>query len=335
MRDIDVELFTNGIPPTKDSIQMRMQTPITSNTIDIEKISFERNKSGWFAWKNEKNENINGYDCRVYNASNVEFITKTRSEHLAENQSHSRNARTPLQHFLGLADEENQTSPRNTPSPLVENATSNEACGGSASPIDKSQDSVTIEEYFSNDDLNGRDIGKPKKINTKVQRFKANLWLSDEFPIKLQEQILPILDLMSTLASPHVAKLKDFITMQLPSGFPVKIEIPLFHVLNALITFGNVFALDNPVPLVSNIKESDDRLSCIIDDSCFEVPPNYSNRAIDYSHQGLGFEDEDELLEFAIRQSLMEAGSENEEVKFLTNFLNLNKTVFLNFQNSL
>lgn len=173
----------------------------------------------------------------------------------------------------------------------------------------------TIEEYFSDEDLNGRDIGKPKKVATKVQRFKANLWLSDDFPIKLQEQILPILDLMSTLASPHVSKLKDFITMQLPSGFPVKVEIPLFHVLNALITFGNVFALETPVPLVTNIKEEDEeRLTCIIDDECFAVPANYENRASDYRHQGLGFEDEDELLEYAIRQSLVDTGTENEEV---------------------
>lgn len=71
--------------------------------------------------------------------------------------------------------------------------------------------------------MNGRDVGRPKKIATKVQKFRANLWLSEEFPIKLQEQVLPILDLMSTMASPHVSKLKDFITMQLPSGFPVKI----------------------------------------------------------------------------------------------------------------
>lgn len=172
----------------------------------------------------------------------------------------------------------------------------------------------TIEEYFSDQDLNGRDIGKPKKISKKVQKFKANLWLSDDFPIKLQEQILPILDLMSTLASPHVSKLKDFITMQLPSGFPVKVEIPLFHVLNALITFGNVFALESPVPFVSNIKEDDDRLTCVIDDASFEVPANYENRASDYRHQGLGFEDEDELLEYALRQSLVDSGTENEEV---------------------
>lgn len=317
MRDIDVELFSNGIPPTKDSIQMRLQTPIISNSIDIEKISFERNKSGWFAWKNEKNENVNGYDCRVYNASNVEFITRTRNEHLEESNSRLKN-RTPLQHFLGLAEEDyDHASPGNSPTPTAD--INNEAGAASSSlitQIEKApQEAISIEEYFSENDLNGTDIGKPKCVTTKVQRFKANLWLSDEFPIKLQEQILPILDLMSTLASPHISKLKDFITLQLPSGFPVKIEIPLFHVLNALITFGNVFALETPVNHVTNIKESDDRLTCVIDDNCFEVPPNYTNRAIDYSHQGLGFEDEDQLLEFAMRQSLIEAGSENEEVR--------------------
>lgn len=312
MRDIDVELFSNGIQPAKDSIQMRLQAPIISNSVDVEKISFERNKSGWFAWRNEKNENVNGYDCRVYNASNVEFITRTRTEHLGENPNRSKNSRTPLQHFLGMAEEDFDHSGTSTPTP---DGALNEAAGSSTAI--SSQDPVTIEEYFSDTDLNGRDVGKKKKIQTKIQRFKANLWLSDEFPIKLQEQILPILDLMSTLASPHISKLKDFITMQLPSGFPIKIEIPLFHVLNALITFGNVFGTDTPVEYVTNIKESDDRLTCVIDEVCFEVPKNYANRAIDYSHQGLGFEDEDQLLDFAIRQSLMDAGSENEEVTFL------------------
>lgn len=64
---------------------------------------------------------------------------------------------------------------------------------------------LTPKEYFGGLDLNGRDVGQPQKVTTKVQRFKANLWLSEEFPIKLQEQVLPILDLMSTMASPHVS----------------------------------------------------------------------------------------------------------------------------------
>lgn len=308
MKDIDVELFENGIPPSKDAIQLRLQTPINSNNIDIDKISFERNKSGWFAWKNEKNENVNGYDCRVYNASNVEFITRTRSEHLSDAANKAK-SKSPLQHFLGMTEQDENpesSTAKDNLLPIVENE---EAC--SISPI---LSPPSIEEYFSDTELNGRDIGKPKKTATKVQKFKATLWLGDDFPIKLQEQILPILDLMSTMASPHVSKLKDFITMQLPSGFPIRVEIPLFHVLNAVITFDNVFALETPIKYVSNIRESDDRLSCVIDDECFEIPTGYTNRG-DFTRKSIRFEDDDELLEFAIRRSLeSETGNaENDE----------------------
>lgn len=210
------------------------------------------------------------------------------------------------------------------------------AAGARRASFDRS---LSPEEYFSAGDLNGRDIGRKTRTASKVQRFKANLWLSEHYPIQLQEQVLPILDLMSTMASPHVSKLKDFITMQLPSGFPVKIEIPLFHVLNACVTFGNVFALDTPVPNVSNICETaavpttsaaaaeeaacnddgagspsaDDRLTCIIDDCCFDVPAHYAIKGADHRRQ-LTFEDEDDLLQFAIQQSLLETGSETEQV---------------------
>lgn len=51
-------------------------------------------------------------------------------------------------------------------------------------------------------------------------------------------------------------------------------EIPLFHVLNARITFGNIYAADQPIPHVSCLNEGD-RQTCIIDDEVFQVPPEY------------------------------------------------------------
>jgi len=60
-----------------------------------------------------------------------------------------------------------------------------------------------------------------------------------------------------------------------PAGFPVKIEIPLFHVLNARITFGNIFGLTTPVEGITVVKE-DNRLSCAVDDSVFDIPSDYS-----------------------------------------------------------
>lgn len=47
---------------------------------------------------------------------------------------------------------------------------------------------------------------------------------------------MPILDLMTAIASPHFAKLKDFIQMQLPAGFPVKIGKLLMTALLKVIT---------------------------------------------------------------------------------------------------
>merc|ERR1719167_895029 len=71
---------------------------------------------------------------------------------------------------------------------------------------------------------------RPKEEFLKSQKFKASLWLCEEYPLSLQEQVMPIVDLLA-ISNTHFQKLKHFIHMQLPSGFPVKIEIPLFHVI--------------------------------------------------------------------------------------------------------
>uniref|UniRef100_A0A182NP97 Ankyrin repeat domain-containing protein n=1 Tax=Anopheles dirus TaxID=7168 RepID=A0A182NP97_9DIPT len=339
MRNIEDENI-DGIRPSREAVNLRLQAPVICNHIDMDKISFERNKSGFWGWRSEKVEQINGYECKVYGASNVKFITRTRNEHLGSEQARMKNSRTPLQHFLGMTEEDydhgavggSSTSALRDPllpSPPPPPPPSSSSCSngddrqspdGAEEQEQQQQQANTAapsaEEYFSDDcDLNGRDVGKPKRITAKEQLFKANIWLSEEFPIKLQEQVLPILDLMSTMASPHVSKLKDFITMQLPSGFPVKIEIPLFHVLNAVVTFGNVFAIEQSVPHVTHIRESDERVTCVIDDACFEAPSGYGvRRGIADFRQQLTFEDEDELMQFAIQQSLVDSGSENDKV---------------------
>uniref|UniRef100_A0AAG5DHT3 Ankyrin repeat domain-containing protein n=1 Tax=Anopheles atroparvus TaxID=41427 RepID=A0AAG5DHT3_ANOAO len=337
MRNIESENI-DGIRPSKEAVHLRLQAPVICNHIDMEKISFERNKSGFWGWRSEKVESINGYECKVYGASNVKFITRTRNEHLGDSeQARVKNSRTPLQHFLGMTEEDYDhagagasTSALREPNAALPNANNGAddrspdgaeggggGWGGTTETVGPDASlAPTAEEYFSDTaELNGRDIGKPKRITAKEQHFKANIWLSEEFPIKLQEQVLPILDLMSTMASPHVSKLRDFITMQLPSGFPVKIEIPLFHVLNAVVTFGNVFAIEQSVPHVTHIRESDDRTTCVIDDACFEAPSGYGvRRGIADFRQQFTFEDEDELMQFAIQQSLVESGSENDKV---------------------
>ncbi|XP_066595135.1 ankyrin repeat domain-containing protein 13D isoform X2 [Prorops nasuta] len=285
--------------PSEEGIVARLANPIVSTYIDTDKISFERNKAGLWGWRSDKSEIINGHDCKVFSASNVELITKTRLEHLSEaDKARARAPRTPLQSFLGIAEQQPDTCIATT----SEEYNSNEV----------NPSHITVEEYFDPDvDLKGRDIGRPKEISTKIQKFKATLWLSEEYPLSLQEQIMPIVDLMA-ISSPHFAKLKNFIQMQLPAGFPVKIEIPLFHVLNARITFGNIFGLDQEVPNVGHLQETN-RITCLVDDICFEAPTGYVKLGAEVRTQ-FSIEEEDDLLQFAIQQSLLEAGSERDEV---------------------
>ncbi|XP_011144547.1 ankyrin repeat domain-containing protein 13D isoform X2 [Harpegnathos saltator] len=285
--------------PSEEGVIARLTNPIVTTYIDTDKISFERNKAGLWGWRSDKSEMINGHECKVFSASNVELITKTRLEHLSEaDKARARAPRTPLQSFLGIAEQQQDNC-----SAIV----TSEEYNNIGNPSN-----ITAEEYFDSDvDLNGRDIGRPKEVNTKIQKFKATLWLSEEYPLSLQEQIMPIVDLMA-ISSSHFAKLKDFIQMQLPAGFPVKIEIPLFHILNARITFGNIFGLDQEVSHVGHLQETN-RITCLVDDICFEVPSGYVKLGAEVRTQ-FSIEEEDDLLQFAIQQSLLEAGSERDEV---------------------
>lgn len=53
------------------------------------------------------------------------------------------------------------------------------------------------------------------------------------------------------------------------------LEIPLFHILNARITFGNIFGLDQEVPHVGHLQETN-HITCLVDDICFETPSGYA-----------------------------------------------------------
>ncbi|KAL4223353.1 Ankyrin repeat domain-containing protein 13D [Mactra antiquata] len=286
--------------PSQDAVAARLTNPVVTTYLDTEKISFERNKSGIWGWRSDRTESISGRESKVFSASNVELITKTRMEHLTEQDKEKckKTNKTPIESFLGVAEEHSKT---------------HGASNGDLTTSSNNPCSITPEEYFNKlIDLEDRDIGRPLDQTLKTQKFKAMLWLCESYPLSLQEQVVPIIDLMAT-SNAHFKKLKDFITLQLPAGFPIKIEIPLFHVLTAKITFGNIFANDSPVEGVSMLEDAG-YTSCNIQDSCFEAPPSYI-RLGDANHQRLRDED-DELLQFAIQQSLMENGTEGEQVTF-------------------
>ncbi|NXO97002.1 AN13D protein, partial [Certhia brachydactyla] len=272
-----------------------------------------RNKSGIWGWRSEKMEVVSGYEAKVYSASNVELVTKTRTEHLSDqDKSRSKGSKTPFHSFLGIA----QQHGTHNGAPVLQ----------AASPTNPT--AITPEEYFDpHFDLETRNIGRPIEMSSKVQRFKATLWLCEQHPLSLAEQVTPIIDLMA-ISNAHFAKLRDFITLKLPPGFPVKIEIPLFHVLNARITFSNLCGCDQPLGSVRicapqepsgthppGTQPSGPRawpFPCEVEAGVFEVPAGYTVLGAGRS-EPLRDEDDD-LLQFAIQQSLLDAGTETDQV---------------------
>ena len=150
----------------------------------------------------------------MFAANNVEIVTKTRTEHMSqEDKDRARANKNPLLSFFGPQDVETEV----------------QGTGGSsqtsAEPISttsSSSTSATSETPPSWSDYLARGWVRPRQEGQKSQKFKAQLWLCEDYPLSLQEQVMPIVDLLA-ISNTHFKKLKDFIHMQLPSGFPVKI----------------------------------------------------------------------------------------------------------------
>uniref|UniRef100_A0A672IVL3 Ankyrin repeat domain-containing protein n=1 Tax=Salarias fasciatus TaxID=181472 RepID=A0A672IVL3_SALFA len=267
----DAPSLLAAMQPSQENTAQRLTSPIVSTHLNTRNIAFERNKSGIWGWRSEKSEVVSGYEAKVYSATNVELVTRSRTEH--------------------LSDQDKSRSKGDDTTFLMENNVSQ--CASPHNPT-----AITAEEYFNPEfNLNGRDIGRPVELTSKVQRFKATLWLSESHPLSLAEQVTPIIDLMA-ISNAHFAKLRDFITLRLPPGFPVKIEIPLFHVLNARVTFSNLCGCDEPV------SQSPPPFHCEVDPSVFEPPPDYTTLGPGRSEPMR--DEDDNLLQFAIQQSLLD-----------------------------
>ncbi|NXP21939.1 AN13D protein, partial [Scytalopus superciliaris] len=270
-----------------------------------------RNKSGIWGWRSEKMEVVSGYEAKVYSASNVELVTKTRTEHLSDqDKSRSKGSKTPFHSFLGIA----QQHGTHNGAPVLQ----------AASPTNPT--AITPEEYFDpHFDLETRNIGRPIEMSSKIQRFKATLWLCEQHPLSLAEQVTPIIDLMA-ISNAHFAKLRDFITLKLPPGFPVKIGLhgklwdavgfrgTPWHVVGCHGMGGGAMGCRR-VPWSAMGFHGMPwgwPFPCEVEAGVFEVPAGYTVLGAGRS-EPLRDEDDD-LLQFAIQQSLLDAGTETDQV---------------------
>ncbi|XP_060763870.1 ankyrin repeat domain-containing protein 13A [Neoarius graeffei] len=306
-RELD-EVTLDSMQPDQQEVAKRLTTPIINTFLDTKDISFERCKSGLWGWRTDRTEVVNGFEAKVFSANNVNVVIRTRTEHLTdEEKARIKSERNILESFLGTVEQQISAQGDLT----LEYATATNPTA------------ITPEEYFDPDfDLKDRDIGRPIELTIRTQKFKGTLWMSEEHPLSLVEQVTPIIDLMAR-TSTHFARLRDFIQLRFPPGFPVKIEIPLFHVLNARITFGNVNkcsteepadvsqSATTPSPTEEMESESRDTSGITafqVSPSVFTVPAHYHQRG-GSRHTPHPSNHDEELLQYAIHRSLLESNS--------------------------
>ena len=92
-----------------------------------------------------------------------------------------------------------------------------------------------------------------------VQRLPAaTVCMAEDFPLTVEHHLAPFIDLLGS-AYPQFAKFRDFLS-SLPPGFPVKGEVPLYHIVTARASLQNHRALTTE--------------DC--DDAHFQVPADYA-----------------------------------------------------------
>uniref|UniRef100_H2YIA2 Ankyrin repeat domain-containing protein n=1 Tax=Ciona savignyi TaxID=51511 RepID=H2YIA2_CIOSA len=202
----------------EDEVDISMSTDIVDAAMKTKESSIEPVNTGWF-FTHQKSEKIGQFTADFYRISNLLLVTRKRREHLSEEDLKKNKmlseAISKGEDAGKILDDCDRDPERRQSLPPPEPCT------------------VTWEDYSNttSDPCLGR--SRKEKLNTK--KFEASLGMSTEFPVKL-ENLLPIFAALGTKAKLFL-KLKEFVTLRLPSGFPVRITIPVFPTVKAVVNF--------------------------------------------------------------------------------------------------
>lgn len=291
-------------------LNTRLNQEIVSGRVDSRRpISFSRSRT-LMGLGDELVETIGKYKSRVYAIENLEWVTRTRKEHLRDRPEGDLSektsswflgygGRTPYSHIkrkkaaedaaAAQAQQENEQqelSESDSAETLyresiqeirdalieAEDLASSDASGMNdhlqdfdphkidsllddankladlytpSLPPPNNRNIVAFEEYFPAVDADPEKLAAlpyihlGRKLAAKEQRKKlsASVWMANQFPLSIN-QLLPLFEILSP-SNEHFDKLREFISLNLPPGFPVQVELPVLMILSARITFRN------------------------------------------------------------------------------------------------
>lgn len=252
----------------EDKVDEFMSSDIMDFELKSSDIQLTRSTSGWI-WKADKIEKIGKYNAALYNFNNVFLVTRKRREHLTEEDlKRNKIAYKSALHVLKFGKKPNLLDLDEASSQEYDNDDeNNDSRSDNQEDVDTENEvqhreslspppstNVTWSQYSQAEPGNHPTLGREPKIKVVKTAFKAGVAMSEGFPITKND----FLDLLSIVPLKLFKKLKEFIELRLPEGFPVRIDIPVFPFLTARITFEDFMFIDGPV-----------------DESLFIIPDDY------------------------------------------------------------
>ena len=209
----------------EDEVDVLMSSDIVSAQLNTKSMCFTRVSSGWF-FKTEKREHVGPFLSDFYLISGFTVESRKRREHLTEEDLQKNRAiiesltrHPPQQNGSNGSLTGSQPQPiANMGDQVVQSELLYHRRPSLMPPISKRP--ISWEEYISFPEGFNPPLGRTQVAKMSSKSFKATLAMSQDFPMTI-DSLLNVLEIVAPFK--QFKKLREFVEMKLPPGFPVKI----------------------------------------------------------------------------------------------------------------
>ncbi|XP_023711289.1 ankyrin repeat domain-containing protein 13C isoform X1 [Cryptotermes secundus] len=209
----------------EDEVDILMSSDIMAAQMSTKSITFTRAQTGWI-FREDRKEMVGPFHSEFYVINGMLLESRKRREHLSEEDLQKNKA------IMESFTKGNTQGFDNNGEPVRRL---------SLSPPPESK--VSWEEYIGSEPGNHPTLGRNLVYKETSKAFKATVAMSPDFPLSV-DMLLNVLEVIAPFK--HFSKLREFVLMKLPPGFPVKIDIPILPTVTAKITFQE-FAFRNDI----------------------------------------------------------------------------------------
>ncbi|XP_031721071.1 ankyrin repeat domain-containing protein 13C-like [Anarrhichthys ocellatus] len=200
---------------TEEEVDILMSSDVYSATLSTKSISFSRSQIGWL-FREDKTEKIGNFLADFYSVNGLVLESRKRREHLSEEDILRNKAIMESLSKGGSISEQNFEPVRRQ------------------SLTAPDPNTISWEEYIAAEQGKPPHLGRELVCKESKKNFKATVAMSQDFPLGI-ESLLNVLEVIAPFK--HFNKLREFVQMKLPPGFPVKLDIPVFPTITATVTF--------------------------------------------------------------------------------------------------